>query len=57
MKPFFTACGEVLVAFLIAFGIVAWVYIIADSAASSAIRKHEQQRHAQPEPAQVPAKV
>lgn len=57
MKSFFSALGEVLVSFLIAFGIVAWVYIIADTAASSAIRKHEQQRHAQPEPTTAPAKA
>jgi hypothetical protein len=57
MKSLLTAFSEFLACILIAFCIVAWVYIIADIAVSGAIRKHEQFRHAQPEPAQAPAKV
>ncbi len=56
MKSFLYALWQILISFLIAFGIVAWVYLIADAAASSAIRKHEQLRQ-QSAPVKAPEKA
>ena len=57
MKSLLSILFEILVSFVMACGLICWIYLIADVAATHVLRQHEATHHSHPEVAKPPVKA